>query len=320
MGKGFGEMAEFYCDPANLSMCIDHGVRPGWMDEEDWEELSGGADAAAEAEEAMMRWEDVKEDARSNRKLSIEAAEAEADAAYPTAKQAVDRARWQAARSAGTEKRPAPRQSGIEWRQVARKRPRSASCNLVWVRPDGPYGHGDRGQLGRSNDVDAELELMNQRLIDMNDETNQVLVDAGCRPRPAPEGQCKGEPMRLKLYHGTSWERAQQIKQDGFIASQGGCLGPGVYVARRNKALRFAQDKDRHGGSEGGLVEVLVTIRNPKYASGDDSSWYGEGHDACRAEKTSASTNMEWCVRDKSKVQVLRISRVPPTARSVPAE
>ena len=50
-------------------------------------------------------------------------------------------------------------------------------------------------------------------------------------------------------------------------------------------------------------MEVLVTIQNPKYASGDDSGWYSEGHDACRAEQTSASTNMEWCVRDKSKVQ-----------------
>ena len=63
----------------------------------------------------------------------------------------------------------------------------------------------------------------------------------------------------LKLYHGTSWEAAQIIQRDGFLPSSVGCLGRGVYAGHMPKALRFAQDGSRHGGSEGGLVECLVT-------------------------------------------------------------
>lgn len=114
----------------------------------------------------------------------------------------------------------------------------------------------------------------------------------------------------LKLFHGTSWATAQKIQREGFIPSSSGLLGPGVYVARQDKATRFAQDKSRHGGSAGGLVEVLVTIRNPKYVSRNNTSWRSEGHDACRADETSISPNMEWVIADPSQVAVVRISRV----------
>jgi hypothetical protein len=43
----------------------------------------------------------------------------------------------------------------------------------------------------------------------------------------------------LKFFHGTSWDAAQQIKRDGFIESVSGCLGKGIYVARKEKAIRF---------------------------------------------------------------------------------
>ena len=57
----------------------------------------------------------------------------------------------------------------------------------------------------------------------------------------------RGE-RKLKLYHGTSLEAALRIESQGFQASATGCLGPGVYLARADKALRFAQGGGRHGG------------------------------------------------------------------------
>jgi hypothetical protein len=114
----------------------------------------------------------------------------------------------------------------------------------------------------------------------------------------------------LKLFHGTSWAVAQGIQRDGFIPSVSGCLGPGVYLGQRDKATRFAEDNTRHQGSAGGLVEVLVTIHNPKYVPYNDTGWQDEGYDACRTDRTSASQNMEWAIRDRSQVAVIRISRV----------
>ena len=66
----------------------------------------------------------------------------------------------------------------------------------------------------------------------------------------------EGEEQRFKLWHGTSWKKAQLILQNGFIPSDDGQLGEGVYLARNDKALRFARDHRRKGGAEGGLVEV----------------------------------------------------------------
>ena len=77
------------------------------------------------------------------------------------------------------------------------------------------------------------------------------------------------------------------------------------------KALRFAQDGSRHGGSEGGLVECLVTFNKPKFVKDDDRGWQAEGYDACRADHTSASTHTEWCLRDPSQLQVLKLFRLP---------
>ena len=121
------------------------------------------------------------------------------------------------------------------------------------------------------------------------------------------------EPRHARvLYHGTSsWENAQRIKRNGFIPSEDGCLGRGVYVAREDKARRFAQNSSRHSGAgSGGLVEVIVTLSNPKYVSSNDTSWQTQGHDACRTNRTDASTNYEWCVRDATQVRVLRVTRV----------
>lgn len=116
----------------------------------------------------------------------------------------------------------------------------------------------------------------------------------------------------LKMYHGTSWEAAQRIMKEGFKPSRGPgqCLGPGVYVARQDKALRFAANVQRHDHETGGLVEVLIRFRNAKYVSHDDDQWQKQGYDACRTDQTSASSNMEWCVASPEQVEVLGIQEI----------
>jgi len=114
--------------------------------------------------------------------------------------------------------------------------------------------------------------------------------------------------QQMRFFHGTTWHAATTIERDGFLPSTNGCLGRGVYVAREEKARRFAQQRARETGSSyGGLVELLVIVRNPKYVLSNDYHWQGEGYDACRAERTSASTNMEWCIADPNAIQVLRV-------------
>jgi hypothetical protein len=124
----------------------------------------------------------------------------------------------------------------------------------------------------------------------------------------AARQQVGGEIFRF--FHGTSWETAQQILREGFKPSQDGCLGQGVYVARRDKAEKFAKQFTRHGGKVGGILEVLVEVKNPKFVQTNHSSWRDEGYDACRADRTTESEHMEWCIADCSQVTVVRIDPI----------
>jgi hypothetical protein len=118
----------------------------------------------------------------------------------------------------------------------------------------------------------------------------------------------------FRFFHGTSWDTAQQILLEGFKPSQEGCLGPGIYVARYDKAEKFAKQFTRHGGKVGGLVELLVEVKRPKFVEinrfRNDSSWRDEGYDACRANRTTASEHMEWCIADRTQVKVIKITPI----------
>jgi hypothetical protein len=123
-------------------------------------------------------------------------------------------------------------------------------------------------------------------------------------------GDSSRRVQTLRFWHGTTWKRAKAIERNGFIPSPKGRLGPGIYVAREDKARRFALDRADETGEDGGLIEVLVTFSNPKYVAYDDDAWQDEGYDACRAERTKSSRNMEWCIRSPDQIEVLRVSRV----------
>jgi hypothetical protein len=81
-------------------------------------------------------------------------------------------------------------------------------------------------------------------------------------------GMQQSAVQQYKFFHGTTWPRANEIDRNGFIPSSGGCLGQGVYVAREEKATRFARQRAEETGQGGGLVEVVVSIRNPKMVGG----------------------------------------------------
>lgn len=55
-------------------------------------------------------------------------------------------------------------------------------------------------------------------------------------------------------------------------------------------------------------MELLVTVKSPKFVSGDDQNWQKEGYDACRTTSTSASTQMEWCVKSPAQIKVVRVT------------
>ena len=148
-------------------------------------------------------------------------------------------------------------------------------------------------------------------------------ADSGA-PRAAAGAPGPAAGRTMKLFHGTSWENACRIEAHGFKASLQGRLGPGVYLSREDKARRFALDASRHGGSDGGLVTVLVRITNPKFVRGDDEEglWRQQGYDACRTEYTSMSPSMEWVVASERQIsRIVCVERVSlsPDANRAPA-
>lgn len=97
----------------------------------------------------------------------------------------------------------------------------------------------------------------------------------------------------LKFYHGTSWNVACEIGKSGFLPSSDGCLGRGIYVAREDKARRFAENSSRHGGDGGsGLIEVIITFSNPKYVSGTTRD--GSARATTRAAPTTLPPRPTW--------------------------
>mmetsp|Transcript_81777 Transcript_81777/g.231880 ORF Transcript_81777/g.231880 Transcript_81777/m.231880 type:complete len:148 (+) Transcript_81777:100-543(+) len=124
-------------------------------------------------------------------------------------------------------------------------------------------------------------------------------------------GPAQPTAQRLKFFHGTTWDAACRIESNGFMPSQSGCLGRGVYVAREDKATRFARQRAEENYEDyGGLVELVVRFSNPKYVLSNDYGWQSEGYDACRAERTSASTNMEWCILSPDQIDVVGVEPV----------
>jgi hypothetical protein len=110
---------------------------------------------------------------------------------------------------------------------------------------------------------------------------------------------------KMMLYHGTSIVNSWSIMREGFRISKDGQLGAGCYLAREEKAEKFARSSVNRGKGFGSCIfKCVVDIKNPKYIvhSKDRGDWASKGHDSVRCEKTAVSENVEWCIKDPSSV------------------
>lgn len=125
--------------------------------------------------------------------------------------------------------------------------------------------------------------------------------------QPAPASKKK-----FVAYHGTSWENAQQISREGRLhPSKDGQLGAGVYVGKKEKARGYAENANRHGGTDGALFKCEVTVDNPKFVRGTVTSDQYKSHDGVRSDFTDMSRKPEWVIRNASNVKLLDVERVP---------
>lgn len=133
----------------------------------------------------------------------------------------------------------------------------------------------------------------------------------GAAPSTNAHTNAHADTRTFTAYHGTSWENARKIAKSGFIESSDGQLGRGVYVAKEDKATRFAENTARHGGTDGVLIKCEVTVDNPKFIRGGGCSTSDhKSHDAVRTNNTASSRNPEWVVRGAQKVKAVEMKRV----------
>ena len=122
-------------------------------------------------------------------------------------------------------------------------------------------------------------------------------------------------PYSFVVHHGTSWENAKNIAQNGFKPSreQGSYLGSGVYAGDKAKALRFANSDSWHGGDGGAaLIKMRVTVDDVKTVYGHTNGNVGGKNDAVFYQPGYGGSvkNAEFCIRDAANVEVLEIDRV----------
>jgi hypothetical protein len=164
-----------------------------------------------------------------------------------------------------------------------------------------PSAKGRNGKVhgcGRRFDWSVAPSVQNEEIDNF---LSSVKPMCSSKPKQVHNWPC----AKGRWYHGTSWEAACAIQAKGFIASTDGCLGRGVYFARKDKASRFARNHDTPA-----VVEVSISFTSPKFVDGDCKTWQDEGHDACHASRTSLSANMEWCVKNPKQVQVITIYKL----------
>lgn len=110
------------------------------------------------------------------------------------------------------------------------------------------------------------------------------------------------EPTQM-LWHGTPFNNAGSILENGLLPSTRGMLGPGVYLGELAKARRFAS-----GTHWGLLLHVEAALGNIENASPEGVSFTT---DTAFAEKGLNSLawsgylrHREWCVKDPRRVAV----------------
>ncbi|XP_071764774.2 uncharacterized protein LOC139919082 [Centroberyx gerrardi] len=128
------------------------------------------------------------------------------------------------------------------------------------------------------------------------------------------------------MYHGTSKHSARLIQANGFKQSQGGMLGPGVYLSRDlDKASRYPIELPV---SERAVIKVKVNVgkviainkqghsrqktwHDPRYGEVFDTAWVPPN---CGMVKSGLE---EDCVWDPNRITILKVispRQLPPTS------
>lgn len=114
-------------------------------------------------------------------------------------------------------------------------------------------------------------------------------------------------------YHGTGFQHISSIVDKGLNISKRGALGPGIYVAHRNKADEFASLRNHHDIVSGITLEVeclfgkvhtytnmdgglgLCTFKHSTFGEDIDTIYY------------NGFVRPEWCLKDTSQVLIRKI-------------
>ncbi|XP_041643552.1 uncharacterized protein LOC121509868 [Cheilinus undulatus] len=123
------------------------------------------------------------------------------------------------------------------------------------------------------------------------------------------------------MYHGTSLPSARLIIANGFVQSQGGMLGKGVYVSRdKKKAERYPL---KSNPSDRVVLELRVQVGRVKRIDQDNHpmqyTWSSQGYDTAWVPpncgmRAVPSGLEEDCVFDPKRIEVVGISKAPDTA------
>uniref|UniRef100_A0A3B3DI11 PARP catalytic domain-containing protein n=1 Tax=Oryzias melastigma TaxID=30732 RepID=A0A3B3DI11_ORYME len=115
------------------------------------------------------------------------------------------------------------------------------------------------------------------------------------------------------MYHGTTWENAESIWENGFRQSSKGMLGPGVYLSRdlekaRRYPIELEDDEDRVIIKVKVNVGRVIAIRYQNHPL--QKTWSSQGYDSawvppnCGMVKSGLEEN---CVWDPRRIKVMRL-------------
>uniref|UniRef100_A0A8C5N1G4 PARP catalytic domain-containing protein n=1 Tax=Leptobrachium leishanense TaxID=445787 RepID=A0A8C5N1G4_9ANUR len=119
------------------------------------------------------------------------------------------------------------------------------------------------------------------------------------------------------MYHGTTLEAAQQIISYGFMPSNSGMLGKGVYVSRdEDKAASYPlEEEDRRHQV---ILELRVNAGRVKKIDYQghplQKTWHKRGYDTAWVPPGCgmvASEREEDCVWDPNRIQVIDVVKAP---------
>lgn len=114
------------------------------------------------------------------------------------------------------------------------------------------------------------------------------------------------------MYHGTTRRNAQQIRATGFLQSEGGMLGRGVYLSRDLEKASCYPIK--HPEYDRVVIKVVVNVGKVIYIDQQrhpfQKTWHDHGYDTAWVPPNCGmvrSGREEACVWDPNRIQILKI-------------